>query len=141
MRDGRRRLRASAAGPTFRHRASGLSSWPALSARPAFSAGPTLSRPALRLAAALGTIRTTARNRALSAAAASTPAAASLAPRLRSVDPTLLEVAEGHHDLRRGGTRTQELDDLLPQRRAGLAGHRGDALGIEEDHAGPADPS
>jgi hypothetical protein len=48
-------------------------------------------------------------------------------------------VAEGHDDLGDLRPRAQEPDDLLPERRAGLAGHRGDALGVEEDHAGPAD--
>jgi hypothetical protein len=50
-------------------------------------------------------------------------------------------VAERHDDLRPTGVGAKVLDDPLPQAAGGVAGQDRDPLGVEEDHAGPADPT
>src|SRR5262249_8431308 len=78
--------------------------------------------------------------RTLTASAPSPPPAPPALPaRLRRVDPAFLEVTERDDDLGLGGACAHELHDLLAQRRSRLAGHRWNALGVEEHHAGPAD--
>jgi hypothetical protein len=59
--------------------------------------------------------------------------------RFGRVDPSVFEVAEGHDDLGLRAAGAQEFDDLRAQRRGRVAGQGRDALGIEQDHAGPAD--
>src|SRR5947208_3504074 len=64
-----------------------------------------------------------------------------LPPRLRSVRPALLHVPERHDDLGAPGARPQKGNEAGPQRRGGI-GIRGQGrkpLGVEENHAGPAD--
>jgi hypothetical protein len=50
-------------------------------------------------------------------------------------------VPEGHDDLRPAGSSAKVLDDPLAQAAGGVAREDRDALGVEEDHAGPADPT
>jgi hypothetical protein len=48
-------------------------------------------------------------------------------------------VPERHDDLGLRGAHPEELDDLAPQHRRGIAGERRDPLGVEEDHPRPGD--
>jgi len=63
------------------------------------------------------------------------------APWLRRVDPSVLEVPERHDDLGPAGSGPDELDDPLAKTTGGIARENRDPLGVEEDHAGPSDPT